>query len=254
MHVLKILSNELKMVSFDRSLLKGEAQRFSANFAWPFETWPVRALYSAISCSNCLYRILISKGAHSSSCGFVYIVQGSAKVRCKKFGIDNQCRSELGSRLSLINRKSRHECTVPLEIAQRVSRWNWLGRNSVCCRFYNSNLPQICNQCQRHRWQIMGTKSDWLHLKENLKKKIFYIYVSFTIQRCPNKIFKTVLIEDFLFAPIWCTLKCEYLREFSTKFETDLMGYSWHGGNWFMKKTWSRKSQGTVPLTWSVSV
>jgi hypothetical protein len=28
----------------------------------------------------------------------------------------------------------------------------------------------------------------------------------------------------------WCTLTCEYLREFSKKFETVLMGYSGAGG------------------------
>ncbi len=38
------------------------------------------------------------------------------------------------------------------------------------------------------------------------------------------------------------------LREFSKKFETALMVYTGLGGNWFMKKTLSRKSRGTVPL------
>ncbi len=35
----------------------------------------------------------------------------------------------------------------------------------------------------------------------------------------------------------WCTLTCEYLREFSKKFET------------FMKKTKGKKSRDTVPLS-----
>jgi hypothetical protein len=40
-----------------------------------------------------------------------------------------------------------------------------------------------------HRWQIMGTISDYLHLKVNLKEKM-YLYVNSTIQRYPNKISK----------------------------------------------------------------
>jgi hypothetical protein len=42
----------------------------------------------------------------------------------------------------------------------------------------------------------MGTISSSRYLKVNLKAKI-YIYVNSTIQRCPNKIIKNVLIEDF---------------------------------------------------------
>jgi hypothetical protein len=47
-----------------------------------------------------------------------------------------------------------------------------------------------------------------------------YIYVNYTIQRCPNKIIK---IFQIVFI---CTLSCEYLREFSKKFGTVLMVYS----------------------------
>ncbi len=46
----------------------------------------------------------------------------------------------------------------------------------------------------------------------------------------------------------WQTLSCEYLREFSKKFETVLKEYSGAGGNWFMKRTRSKKSRDTVPL------
>jgi hypothetical protein len=42
----------------------------------------------------------------------------------------------------------------------------------------------------------MGTISDCLHFKVNLKEKI-YLYVNSTAQRCPNKIIKTFLKEDF---------------------------------------------------------
>jgi hypothetical protein len=44
-------------------------------------------------------------------------------------------------------------------------------------------------------------------------------------------------------------LSCEYLREFSKKFETVLMGYSGAGGKLIdEKKTRSEKSRDTVPL------
>ncbi len=60
----------------------------------------------------------------------------------------------------------------------------------------------ICHQCQQHRrqichrWQIMVTISGCRHLTLNLKAKI-YIYVNSNTQRCPNKITKIFLIEDF---------------------------------------------------------
>ncbi len=38
------------------------------------------------------------------------------------------------------------------------------------------------------------------HLKVNLKAKI-YIYVNSTTQRCPNKIIKIFLLEDFFHLP-----------------------------------------------------
>ncbi len=48
----------------------------------------------------------------------------------------------------------------------------------------------------------------------------------------------------------WCTLTCEYLREFSKKFEMVLMGYSGAGGKLIHeKKTRSKKSRDTVLLT-----
>jgi len=54
------------------------------------------------------------------------------------------------------------------------------------------------------------------------------VYVNSTTQRCSNKIFKTFLIADFFICHrcqrhLWCTLSCEYLCEFSNKFETALM-------------------------------
>ncbi len=68
------------------------------------------------------------------------------------------------------------------------------------CHQYQRHRRQICHRCQRHRWQTMGTISGCRYLKVNLNEKI-YIYVKSTIQRCPNKIIKNFLIEDFFHLP-----------------------------------------------------
>ncbi len=73
------------------------------------------------------------------------------------------------------------------------------------CRPSDSTVPtdagiEICHWCQRHRWQTMGLISSCRYFKVNLKAKV-YIYVNSTIQRCPNKIIKIFLIEDFFHLP-----------------------------------------------------
>jgi hypothetical protein len=57
-----------------------------------------------------------------------------------------------------------------------------------------------CHRYQRHRWQTMGLISGCRYFKVNLKAKM-YIDVKSTIQRCPNKIVKIFLIEDFFHLP-----------------------------------------------------
>jgi hypothetical protein len=56
-------------------------------------------------------------------------------------------------------------------------------------------------------------------------------------------------INGIAFAVRWCTLTCEYLREFSKKFELTLMLFleAW-GKVIHEKKTLSKKSRDTVPL------
>jgi hypothetical protein len=46
----------------------------------------------------------------------------------------------------------------------------------------------------------MGTISGFRHLKLNLKAKIS-MFVNITTQRCPNKIIKIFLLEDFFHLP-----------------------------------------------------
>ncbi len=72
------------------------------------------------------------------------------------------------------------------------------------------------------RWQIMGTISGCRHLKVNLAAKI-YIYVNSTTQRCPNKIIKIFLIEDFFHLPA-VLLELQIAPKFWKKFETSPNG------------------------------
>jgi len=74
------------------------------------------------------------------------------------------------------------------------------------CRRYQRRRWQICHRYQRHRrqichrWQTMGLISGCRYLKVNLKAKM-YIFVNSTTQRCPNKIIKIFLVEDFSHLP-----------------------------------------------------
>ncbi len=60
-------------------------------------------------------------------------------------------------------RKSR--CTIGINDTSSTD-----GKIYFCCQQYRR---QIFRRCQRHRWQIMGTVPEYLHLKGNLKKKIY---------------------------------------------------------------------------------
>ncbi len=120
------------------------------------------------------------------------------------------------------------------------------------CHRYQRHRRQICHRCCWHRWQIIRTISGFKHLKVNLKAKI-YLYVNSTTQRCPNKIIKIFLLEDFSICHRcrwhwWCTFSREYLSEFSKKFEMAVMVYSDAWGKLIHEKTRSRKSRDTVPL------
>ncbi len=167
----------------------------------------------------------------------------------------NRLKIPLGSFLNFSN--------IPRDILQiKVhQRYHWhqwqICHQCQChqlqvCHLYQRHRPLICHWyhwCQRHRGYILGTISDCLHLKVNLKKK----NVNSTTQRCPNKIFKTFLIEDFFHLPTvsghrWCTLSCEYLREIGKTFKITLKGILRRLGETASWKNWSRKSRDTVPL------
>ncbi len=57
----------------------------------------------------------------------------------------------------------------------------------------------------------MGAISGCRYPKVNLKAKI-YIYVNSTTQRCPNKIIKIFLLEDFFHLPPVSLIPVEHLE------------------------------------------
>ncbi len=80
---------------------------------------------------------------------------------------------------------------------------------------------KICHRCQWYLQQIMETISGCRHLKVILKAKLS-IYVNSSTQGFQTKELKFFWLKICSL----CTLNCEYLREFSKKFETVLMVYS----------------------------
>ncbi len=114
---------------------------------------------------------------------------------------------------------------------------------------------KFCHQfplCCWHRWQIIGTISGCRYLIVNLKAKI-YIYVSSTTQRWQNKIIAIFLIEDFFhLPPVSLTpvanLELRISQRIFEKIRNDPNVIIRGLGNWFKKKTRSKKSRDTVPL------
>jgi hypothetical protein len=88
----------------------------------------------------------------------------------------------------------------------------------------------------------MGLISGCRYLKVNLKAKM-YEDVNSTIQRCPNKIMKIFLIEDFFhLPPVSTTLVVNLELRISPRiFEKILMGYSGAGGKLIDEKNKNQK-------------
>ncbi len=86
---------------------------------------------------------------------------------------------------------------------------------------YQWHPRQVCHRCQRHLWQIVGTLSDCWHLKVNLKKRIYLYMLTLLLKGVQKFFFKCSGWRFIWFATGvvdtrgWCTLSCEYLREFS---------------------------------------
>ncbi len=125
-----------------------------------------------------------------------------------------------------------------------------MGSFRIFSKIRGDILIKVHHRYQRHRWQIIGRTSVCRHLKVNLKAKI-YIYVNSTTQRCPNKLIKIFLIEDFFHLPPVSLTPVVHLelRISPRIFEKSLIGPN--GILRGFKKTRSRKSRGTVPLSWT---
>ncbi len=106
---------------------------------------------------------------------------------------------------------------IPVTICHR-RRWH---RRQICRR-YRWHRWKFCHRCQQH-------KGNWW---QNLPPVCWYRW-----QICHRCRWHQ-----------WCTLTCEYLREFSTKFETVLMGYSGAGGKLIHKKNQKQKISWHCPF------
>ncbi len=96
-----------------------------------------------------------------------------------------------------------------------------------------------------------GNSIRLLHFKVNLKEKN-YLYNNSTTQRL-KKIILIFWLKLFPFATgVNNTGGAPWAANISKNFRKNLKRPRWRtqglGGNWFMKKTSSRKSRGTVPL------
>ncbi len=117
----------------------------------------------------------------------------------------------------------------------------------------------VHHRCRWHRWQmekIFNQKNLNNFVGTPLDSRV-NIYITFCLQG------HLKVSAAWYIIPIichrcrwhrWCTLTCEYLREFSEKFEMTLMLYSGASGKVIHEKTWSKKSRETVPLTHAVSL
>ncbi len=94
-----------------------------------------------------------------------------------------------------------------------------------------ANLPPVSTAIWR---QIMGTISDCWYLKVNLKEKI-YLCVNL-LPKGVQENFSDPKVFPFATGSGAPSLSCKYFHEFSKKLEK----------SWYMKKTWSRKSLGSV--------
>ncbi len=118
--------------------------------------------------------------------------------------------------------KVHHRCQRQLWQICRQCQW-YRRQFATDINFATSSACVVdtganCHRCQRRQWQIMGKISGCRHLKVNLRAKL-YIHVNSSTQRCPNKLIKIFLIENFFICHRcqrhqWCTLNCKYLREF----------------------------------------
>jgi hypothetical protein len=108
-----------------------------------------------------------------------------------------------------------------------------------------------CRQYQRHQFPLVSlalmisVANNGSNYQLSMNLKFFFLNANCTTQRCPKEIIKNFQIEDFFHLP--------WAANISTNFRKNSKRPYWYnqglGGNWFMKKTRSKKSRDTFPLT-----
>ncbi len=152
------------------------------------------------------------------------------------------------------------------------------------CRWYQRHRRQICHRYQRHRWQILPpvplvanlppvsmipaanlppvstppvtNNGNNIRLQtpySELEGKNLYIYDNSTTQRCPNKIIKNFLLEDFFCLPPVSLTPVVHLEprispRFFEKFEMAVMVYSDAWGKLIHEKNQKSKISWHCPF------
>ncbi len=99
---------------------------------------------------------------------------------------------------------------------------------------------KVHHRCRLHRWQIKVLIILFGHLWEvELTYRYIFAFKFFLRSQQPDIVPITCRRCRWYW---WCTLTCEYLREFSKKFETILMGYSGTGGKLIHEKKQKQKN------------
>ncbi len=168
-----------------------------------------------------------------------------------------------------------------VKVHHRCQQYQW----QICTSFASvvDNRWQICHQCQQHQRKICrrcqrrrfrittGIKdtggkfaigvnntggkqweqlSNCWQLKMNLKKKI-YLYAIYYPKVSKKKKCKFENVSDLRFF-LFATGSALWAANISANFQKNSNRPYWYnqglGGNWFMKKTRSKKSRDTVPL------
>ncbi len=119
---------------------------------------------------------------------------------------------------------------IPVAICQRF-RWH---RRQICRR-YDWHRWQICHRYQKH-WQNWGQ-----NLPPVISVTICHRCHWYRRQFCRRCRWHRWQIWHRCCWYRWCTLTSKYLREFSKKFETVLMGYSGAGGKLTHEKNQKQK-------------
>ncbi len=170
--------------------------------------------------------------------------------RYSQLKVDHRCRWHRWQMRKIFNQKNFNNFVgTPLD--SRVNTYIYIFAFKFTLRYLQQDInPIVCHRCLWHRWQICR-RCRWYRWQfatgvVNTGGK-FAAGIVDTGGKFATGINNTSETGGKICHRCrwyrWSTLSCEYLREFSKKWYTQGLG-----GNWFMKKTRSKKSRDTVPL------